>query len=57
VAVNSLAAEQSKSMENTAKAIVQLLKYCTTHSDANIRYHASGMILHIDSNASYLSMP
>jgi hypothetical protein len=57
VALNSLAAKQSKGTENTAKAIIQVLNYCATHLDATLRYHASGMVLHIDSDASYLSMP
>jgi hypothetical protein len=34
----------------------QLLDYLATHPDATIRYHASNMILHIHSNASYLSV-
>jgi hypothetical protein len=57
VALNSLAAEQSKGTENTAKAIVQVLNYCATHLDATLCYHASSMVLHIDSDASYLLMP
>jgi hypothetical protein len=32
------------------------LDYLTTHPDATIRYHASDMILHIHSDASYLSV-
>jgi hypothetical protein len=57
VSLNTLAAEQSKGTENTAKAIVHLLNYCATHPDAVIKYHASDMVLHIDSDASYLSLP
>jgi hypothetical protein len=34
----------------------QLLDYLATHPDATIRYHASDMILHIHSDASYLSV-
>ncbi len=56
IALNSLAAKQTKGTENTAKAIVLVLNYCATHPDATLCYHASGMVLHIDSNASYLSM-
>ena len=33
----------------------QLLDYCHTHPDAKVRYHASDMILHIHSDASYNS--
>jgi hypothetical protein len=32
-----------------------LLDYCATHPDTTLRYHASGMILWIHSDASYLS--
>jgi hypothetical protein len=32
------------------------LNYLATHPDATILYHASDMILHIHSNASYLSV-
>jgi hypothetical protein len=34
----------------------QLLDYLVTHHDATIRYHGSYMILHIHSDASYLSV-
>jgi hypothetical protein len=57
VELNSLASEQSKGTENTAKTIVQVLNYCATHPDATLCYYASGMVLHIDGDASYLSMP
>jgi hypothetical protein len=33
-----------------------MLDYLATHPDATIRYHASEMILHIHSDASYLSL-
>ena len=33
------------------------LDYCETHPDAMIRYHASDMILSLQSNGSYLSEP
>jgi hypothetical protein len=33
-----------------------MLDYLATHPDATIRYHASDMILHIHSDASYLSV-
>jgi hypothetical protein len=34
----------------------QLVDYLATHPDATIRYHASDMILHIQSDASYRSV-
>jgi hypothetical protein len=57
VALNYLAAKQFKGTEITAKAIVQVRNYCATHPDATLCYHASGRVVHIDSDASYLLMP
>jgi hypothetical protein len=54
--LNEIATEQTKATEKTKAATNQLLDYLTTHSDATIRYHASEMILHIHSDASYLSV-
>jgi hypothetical protein len=39
----------------TMDALVHLLNYAATHPEAKIRYHASDMVLHIVSDASYLS--
>jgi hypothetical protein len=54
--LNDIATEQTKATENTQAATNQLLDYLATHPDATIRYHASDMILHIHSDASYLSV-
>jgi hypothetical protein len=53
--INVLASEKSKATAVTADKIIKLLNYCNTHPEAKIRYHASNMILHIHSVASYLS--
>jgi hypothetical protein len=53
--INVLASEQSNATEITADKIIKLLNYCNTHSETKIRYHASDMILHMHSDASYLS--
>jgi hypothetical protein len=37
------------------EALTQLLNYCATHPDATVRYVASDMVLHIESDASYLT--
>jgi len=37
--------------------IEQLLDYCHTYQDTIIRYYASDMVLHIDSDAAYLVAP
>jgi hypothetical protein len=54
--LNYISTEQTKATEKTQAATNQLLDYLATRPDATIRYHASGMILHIHSNASYLSV-
>jgi hypothetical protein len=48
--LNDISTKQTKAATN------QLLDYLATHPDATIRYHASDMILHIHSDASYLSV-
>jgi hypothetical protein len=53
--INVLASEQSNATEVTADKIIKLLNYCNMHPETKIRYHASDMILHIHSDASYLS--
>jgi hypothetical protein len=57
VAIGTISAEQAKATENTNKKITRLLDYFATHPNAIIRYHRSGMVLYIHSDASYLSEP
>jgi hypothetical protein len=54
--LNDIAMEQTEATEKTQAAINQLLDYLVTCPDATIRYHVSDMILHIHSDASYLSV-
>ena len=42
-------------MTQTESAVHQLLDYSKTHPNPKLRYHASGTILRIHSNTSYLS--
>jgi hypothetical protein len=53
--LNDIATDQTKATEKTQAATNQMLDYLATHPDATIRYHASDMVLHIHSDASYLS--
>jgi hypothetical protein len=53
--INDLASEQSKATNVTGDKVIKLLNYCNIHPETKIRYHASDMILHIHSDASYLS--
>lgn len=57
VALGSITKQQAKDTEKTLEAIVKSLNYAAMHPDASICYHASNMVLHINSNISYLSMP
>jgi hypothetical protein len=54
--LNDIATEQTKATGKTQAATNQLLDYLATNPDVTIRYHASNMILHIHSNAPYLSV-
>ena len=56
-ALGSIAVQQSKGTEKTYTDTLWLLNYAATHLNAKIRYTASDMILHIHSDASYLSEP
>jgi hypothetical protein len=54
--LNDIETEQTKATGKTQAATNKLLDYLATHPDATIRYHDSDMILHIHSDASYLSV-
>jgi len=56
VALNTLSADQATATADTKTAVDQLLDYAATHPSSTIRYHASDMCLHVDSDASYLSV-
>ena len=56
VALNATLFEQASDTAVTSKAIYYFLDYAATKLNAKIRYHASGMHLHINSNASYLAV-
>jgi hypothetical protein len=51
MALNDIATEQTEATEKTKTAAGQMLDYLATHPDANIRFQASDMILHIHSDA------
>jgi hypothetical protein len=54
--LNDITTEQTKTTKKPQAATNQLLYYLAAHPDATIRYQASDMILHIHSDASYLSV-
>jgi hypothetical protein len=55
VAIGSIASAQNNGTEATMQEVTHLLNYCATHPNAVIRFKASDMVLHIHSDASYLS--
>ena len=55
VALSTLATQQTNGTKQTMMDITHLLNYCATHPNAIIRYKRSDMILHVESDASYLS--
>ena len=57
VAIGAIASQQSKATQATRDATVWLLIYAASHPNATIRYNASDMVLHLHSDASYLSEP
>ena len=56
-AINDIGSQQSKPTATTTKHLCQLLDYAASNPNATIRYHASGMVLHVHSDVSYLSAP
>jgi hypothetical protein len=56
VAISTLASVQAQGTQATMDAAIHLLNYCATHPDAVVQYKASDMILHVHSDASYLSV-
>jgi hypothetical protein len=57
VALSTLASAQATDTASTADAMHQLLDYCATHPDAEVRFHSSDMVLQVSSDESYLSEP
>ena len=57
VALNTIAAQQSKIAQEISKKEVQLINYAATHPEAITRYHSSVMTLHMHRDASFLSAP
>ena len=56
-ALNEIAASQANPTENTRKKTTMLLDYLATNPSAKIRYYASDMLLHVESDAAYLVAP
>jgi hypothetical protein len=57
VAISTLASQQAHGTNATMIALTQLLNYAATNPEATILYSASDMVLHVSSDASYLTAP
>ena len=56
-ALNTIASEQATPTKKTEQKCKRLLDYVPTYTNAFIRYYASDMILHVDSDAAYNVIP
>ena len=56
-ALNTISSEQAKPTKQTEQKCQRLLDYAASYQNVFLRYHASNMILHVDSDAAYLVMP
>ena len=56
-ALNGIASDQANPTKKTKERTQQLMDYLYTYPDAYIRYYASDMVLHVDSDAAYLVAP
>ena len=52
--MNEIASEQAQPTQNTIEKAQRLMDYVHTYPSAYICFHASDMILNIDSDAAYL---
>ena len=57
MALNSLAAVQTKPKIETAKQVTRFLNYSATHPDSVTEYRRSGIILRIYLDTSHISEP
>ena len=56
-ALNEIASSQAAPTVNTKAKCQRLMDYAATYPNMYIRYHASDMVLHVDSDAAYLVAP
>ena len=57
MALNKIGANQAAPTATTARKVTQFLDFAATYPNATITYTASDMVLHVHSDASYLSAP
>ena len=54
VALNDIASVQAKPTQNTIEKCKRVMDYAATYPNAKLRFLSSDMVLHVDSNATYL---
>ena len=57
VTLSEIGVQQSTATTDTEKKFAKLMYYLHNHPDAVVRFHASDMILYIESDAAYLVLP
>ena len=57
VTLNKIGGQQSTATTDTETKLAKLMDYLHTHPDAVVRFHASNMILYIESDAASLVLP
>ena len=57
IALNKIGAEQASPTTSTIKKMKMLIDYAAKEPDAIIRFHASDMCVHINSNTAYIVQP
>ena len=57
MSLNNVAVQQEKATTYTKMLVRHMLSYCATYPTATLTNNASDMILHIHTDASYLSKP
>eukprot|EP00957_Ditylum_brightwellii_P053751 4072027-Ditylum_brightwellii.AAC.1 len=53
--INAITIQQANPTTKTAETLTHLLNYFASHPDAVLRYTTSGMVIHIHSDASFMS--
>ena len=56
-ALNEISSTQAKPTQYTQEECQQIMDYAATYPNVYVRYHASDMVLTIDSDAAYLVLP
>ena len=56
-ALNEISSTQAKPTEYTKEEYQQLIDYAATYPNVYVQYHASDIVLYVDSDATYLVLP